>query len=111
MPHITTLNPTKSEKKHWDDLAEYIGCIACRIDGNANPSVSIHHCDGRTKPGAHMKVLPLCAEHHQTGGESAPSIHPWKRAFERKYGTQEDLIEKCNGLLKSANCKFGGLFE
>jgi hypothetical protein len=103
-------NPTKSDKQYWNALAETIGCIACRIDGHHNPVVSIHHCDGRTKPGAHRKVLPLCAEHHQTGGQDAPSIHPWKARFEAKYGTQEYLMDKCNELLKSASCKFERMF-
>ena len=104
------MNPTKSEKAYWADLAQYIGCIACFIDGQPNFEVSIHHCDGRTKPGAHKKVLPLCARHHQTGGEEAPSIHPWKSRFESRYGTQEELMDKCNEMLKSANCKFERLF-
>lgn len=88
--------PTKAEKAYHDDLANIVGCIACRLDGIINHHVSIHHCDGRTKPGAHMEVLPLCGPHHQTGGLEAPSIHPWKARFERKYGTQESLRFKCN---------------
>jgi len=47
-----------------------------------------------------MKVLPLCAPHHQTGGEAAPSIHPWKARFEQKYGTQESLMLMCQEILK-----------
>ena len=93
-------NPTRAEKRHWSQLQAIVGCIACRIDGITNNYVSIHHCDGRTKIGAHMKVLPLCGMHHQTGGQEAPSIHPWKARFEEKYGTQEKLIEKCNRIIK-----------
>lgn len=91
-------NPTKSEKAFWDKLAS-IGCIACRQDGIFNDYVSIHHIDGRTKPGCHMKVLPLCAEHHQTGGESAPAIHPYKARFEAKYGSQIELLSKAKELI------------
>jgi len=47
-----------------------------------------------------MRVLALCAEHHQTGGESAPAIHPYKRRFELKYGTQEELLRMTNDMLK-----------
>ncbi len=92
------MNPTRAEKLLWSRLAN-LGCIACRIDGRINTIVSIHHIDGSTKPGAHSNVLPLCAEHHQTGGEGAPAIHPWKRRFEAKYGTQEALRDMCAGLL------------
>ena len=94
------MNPTKAEKRYHDMLAEIVGCIACRIDGFANHYGSIHHVDGRTKPGCHMKVLFLCAPHHQTGGKEAPSVHPWVRRFEQKYGTQESLILKCQEILK-----------
>ena len=90
--------PTKAEKQFHDRMAS-IGCIACRKDGISNPVVSIHHIDGRTKPGAHMKVLPLCGPHHQTGGESAPAILPWKARFEAKYGSQTELLNECLELI------------
>jgi hypothetical protein len=93
------MNPTKAEKMYWDRLIDNVGCIACRLDGTANRYAVIHHTDGRTKPGCHMKVVPLCAPHHQTGGEDAPSIHPWKKRFEAKYGTQESLMLMCASIL------------
>jgi hypothetical protein len=92
-------NPTKTDKQLWTKLAD-LGCIACRIDGIHSPHVSIHHIDGRTKPGAHQNVIPLCGPHHQTGGEEAPSIHPWKARFEAKYGKQEQLRQMCMELIK-----------
>ena len=91
-------NPTKAEKAFWDKLAS-IGCIACLQDGIFNDYVSIHHIDGRTKPGCHMKVLALCGPHHQTGGESAPAIHPYKARFEEKYGSQIELLNKAKELI------------
>lgn len=92
---------TKAEKLLHDQLAA-LGCIACRIDGVENLHVSIHHIDGRTKPGAHQRVLPLCAGHHQTG-TGAPgliAVHPWKNRFEAKYGSQIDLLQKCMELIE-----------
>ncbi|MOA33025.1 hypothetical protein D3C78_1542830 [compost metagenome] len=59
--------------------------------------VSIHHIDGRTKPGAHSRVLPLCAGHHQDG-YGAPgliAVHPYKARFEKQYGPQLELLEMC----------------
>jgi len=93
------MNPTRTEKLYWSRLVGVVGCIACRIDGTPTNHCSIHHIDGRTKPGAHLNVLPLCARHHQTGGTEAPSIHPWKRRFESKYGTQAELQARCNEIL------------
>ena len=93
------MSPTKAEKSYWDRLVNEVGCIACLIDGNENHHVSIHHVFGRTKKGAHMNVLPLCEFHHQTGGESAPSLHPWRNRFAEKYGTEVELMAMCNKLL------------
>ena len=89
---------TKAEKAHWDKIIAF-GCIACHLDGIKNTYVSIHHCDGRTKEGAHMKVIALCFLHHQGGTVELPSIHPWKKRFEAKYGTQQELIELTNRLV------------
>ena len=85
--------PTKAEKALWSRMAA-CGCVACRKDGWRNLEVSIHHIDGRTKPGAHQKVLPLCAGHHQdgTGLPGLIAVHPWKARFEARYGTQAELL-------------------
>jgi hypothetical protein len=92
-------NPTKADKKYWDAVAQ-LGCVACKIDGYLNMLVSIHHVDGRTKPGAHRKVLPLCAGHHQKGSNTNNpnmiAVHPDKSRFEARYGKQEELMIKVN---------------
>ena len=94
------MNPTRAERLYWSRLAEEVGCIACKIDGRINNLVSIHHVNGRTRPGAHMQVLPLCFSHHQGGTQDRPSVHPWKSRFERNYGSQISLMEMCADILK-----------
>ncbi|WP_244556336.1 Ref family recombination enhancement nuclease [Janthinobacterium sp. TND4EL3] len=92
---------TAAEKLMWTRLAA-LGCVACMKDGNFNTHVSIHHVDGRTKPGCHQLVLPLCAGHHQDGtGEDKTliAVHPWKARFEARYGTQGELMDECAQLL------------
>lgn len=93
--------PTKAEKEFHDRLCG-LGCIACFLDGRHNPTVSVHHIDGRTKPGAHMKVLPLCAGHHQdgTGIPGLVAVHPYKARFEKLYGRQEEILSLCHELLE-----------
>lgn len=81
---------TQAEIDFHDRVAQ-LGCISCRQEGNYNPWVSIHHAHGRTKPGAHMWVLPLCEPHHQDNG-TAVARHPHKRRWEAKYGKEDDLI-------------------
>lgn len=86
---------TAAERDLWHRIAA-LGCCACAIDGNENPFVSIHHVDGRTKPGCHERVLPLCAQHHQqddTDPLGRIAVHPFKHRFEAKYGSQADLLQ------------------
>lgn len=93
---------TAEEKALWDRLATEIGCVACMMDGRRNTHVSIHHVDGRTKPGCHKLVLPLCAQHHQqddTDPLHRVAVHPNKARFEKLYGTQAQLMENCAYLL------------
>jgi hypothetical protein len=95
---------TAEEKALWSRLAA-LGCIACMKDGVFNTYVSIHHVDGRTKPGCHKLVLPLCAPHHQqddTDPVGRIAVHPNKARFERRYGSQVELIAQCVRLLTAA---------
>ena len=92
-----------AEQKRFHDALASLGCIACRLDGNHQPIVSIHHIDGRTKPDAHWLVLALCAGHHQngTGAPGLIAVHPWKARFETHYGNQLCLLESCMSTLRS----------
>lgn len=94
--------PTKAEKALHNRMAT-LGCIACRKEGIFNSLVSIHHIDGRTKPDAHKRVLPLCGPHHQhddTDHAGRIGIHPYKARFEGKYGSQAELLAECLALLE-----------
>lgn len=89
---------TKAEKDYHDKMAG-VGCICCLHDGIYNPHVSLHHIDGRTKPGSHYKVLPLCGFHHQQDDRSGViAVHPNKARFEREYGSQLELLEEVKKL-------------
>ena len=43
-------------------------------------------------------VIPLCPEHHRTGGKGV-AIHAGQKTWEAIFGTEEELIEKRNQLL------------
>lgn len=93
--------PTAEEARFMDAIAA-LGCVACRKDGWENLDVSVHHIDGRTKPGAHFLVLGLCAGHHQAGTGTNPTliaVHPDKARFEARYGTQRELLAECIEML------------
>ena len=88
--------PNAAEKSHMN-LVGSMPCIACEKDRMHNPYISLHHIDGRTKPGAHFKVLPLCAQHHQHDDSDLMGrvgVHPYKARFENMYGTSEQLLKE-----------------
>lgn len=93
--------PTAAERAFMD-AAGKIPCLACALDGRHNPAISLHHIDGRTKPGAHFLVLPLCAPHHQQD-DSDPlgriSVHGRKASFTARYGTELELLAHLRSLL------------
>lgn len=92
-------SPSAAAKRYHDRLARIVGCICCRKEDRFNDYVAIHHIFGRTQPGAHMNVLPLCASHHQPITPGVESVHGNKYRFEQKYGKQADLQAECNRIL------------
>lgn len=88
------------EKRHMDKVRK-VGCI-----------IKNHECEGRTTihhtgTGAggrknHMKVLPLCEEHHLgTRGINSLTGAMSRREWESVYGTEAELLIKLEGLLCS----------
>jgi hypothetical protein len=91
--------PNMEEANHLADVSE-LGCVVCLNRGFNNPA-EIHHTQGKTKPNAHLKILPLCFEHHRRGGDKEPiSRHPYKKRFEEAYGTEEELLKQVEELIK-----------
>lgn len=87
----TARNPNTEEKKHWQRIAN-IPCIVgpegCNYRGLP---VTIHHCGtGAGGRKNHMKVLPLCWEHH-LGKEGIDGKRISKREWQLRYG-QEDIL-------------------
>ena len=94
-------NPTKAEQKHMDRVRE-LGCIVCYLHFGIRKNCEIHHVKGKTKEGAHYKVLPLCFEHHRMGSDKEPiSRHPYKKRFEQAYGSEQELLQKVDELLEN----------
>jgi hypothetical protein len=94
--------PTAEEARFMGRMGS-LPCIACLKDGWTNEAISLHHIDGRTKPGAHLLVLPLCAGHHQAGtgaNTTLIAVHPDKARFEARYGTQRELLAECIEMLE-----------
>ena len=97
--------PTVAEKKWMEAVSNY-GCIACHQDG-LNVPAEIHHIRKHTGMGlrpSHTKILPLCSVHHRTG---KISVHLGKKAFESKYGTEEQLEKQLRERIETWNAIVG----
>jgi hypothetical protein len=79
-------------KDHYSAVAE-MGCIVCKMRGLGNTPAELHHPWGR-KGDNERKVLPLCFSHHRSGVKTDlfVSRHPYKKEFERRYGTETELL-------------------
>lgn len=89
----------KDERKHYEKLSQ-IGCIVCRNLGFGYSAPEIHHL--RANQGhkrAHWTLAyPLCANHHRIGGWGT-AFHAGAKEFQRKFGTEAELLEKTLNLL------------
>lgn len=58
-------NPTAEERRHLAWVCS-LGCYCCgKMGVEPWPDGTLpHHVEGKTKPGAHFKVIPLCDAHH-----------------------------------------------
>jgi hypothetical protein len=98
--------PTAEEARFMDRMGQ-LPCIACLKDDWTNHVISLHHVDGRTKPGAHFLVIPLCAPHHQQDDSDVRqriSLHGRKATFQVRYGTERELLAECIAMLENHIC-------
>jgi len=98
--------PTAAERVVMDALGK-LPCIACLQHGKESPLISLHHIEGRTKPGAHLLQIPLCNNHHQHAAPAHIRVEfPWlvpvhadgitggKAEFTRYNGSEKVLMTK-----------------
>lgn len=86
---------TKAEKEHYRRLVDY-GCIACRNEFNVYSEPEIHHIRsgmGTSQRADWKRTLPLCPPHHRIGRYGV-AFHAGRKAWERKHGTEEDLLKQ-----------------
>lgn len=92
--------PTVAESA-WMDAIVAHGCVACRMDGHGYVPACVHHILRGGHRIGHLFTLPLCPGHHQAG-TGAPGLiarHPTKAQFEKKYGSEYDLLRGLQLLL------------
>ena len=91
---------TKAEKQHLGNVVD-LGCIACRVLGYIGTPSEIHHIrhgmgGGQRNDSYH--AIPLCATHHRNGPHGT-AFHAGRQAFEARFGTELELLEKVKSLL------------
>lgn len=94
---------TKAERQHLDRVAA-LGCLCCALEGHPDTPALIHHIragQGLSQRASHYDTLPLCELHHVGTDSHYPSIHRAKRAFEARYGTERELLERVRALLNT----------
>ena len=93
---------TKDERKHYERLSQ-LGCIVCRNLGFGYSQPHIHHIRHGAGIGqkSHWSLaIPLCPTHHQNGGFGV-ALHAGQKTFERKYGTESELLHQTLTILES----------
>lgn len=85
--------PTAEERRYINAVT-LVGCLICLLWEYVYTPPEIHHTDGKTKEGAHFKIIPLCLNHHRGGRdcERYTSRHPYKKAFQARYAPESELL-------------------
>lgn len=90
--------------KRWFLDLQDLGCIVCLNEGLGYSPPDIHHVhkNGNRRVDD-FHTIPLCPNHHRSGhnGDDFVSRHPWKKAFERRYGSEWDLLEQVREIIES----------
>jgi hypothetical protein len=78
----------------YENMVAAIGCLIC-----GRPA-ELHHCREGVGMGQRGKdVIPLCPKHHRNGGFGV-AIHAGYKTFCENFGTEIELIEKRDSILR-----------
>lgn len=94
---------TREESSYVERVVE-LGCIVCRNLGYGISPAQAHHPRrgvGMGQRSSHFDVIPLCPMHHQHGGWGV-ALHAGIQEFERRYGTEQELLQQTQKLLEEA---------
>ena len=92
------MNKTERE---WVDKVVAIGCITCRISRGVHSQPEVHHVRsgmGLGQRNSWFNILPLCPICHRLG-KHGEALHAGKKAFEKRYGTELELLERVRKLI------------
>jgi len=83
----------KAESDHIDSVVAQC-CIACRLTGIDDSPSEAHHIGNGTmgKKASNYEVIALCPIHHRQGGYGV-AVHSGRKAFEKVFGTEQELLQ------------------
>ena len=92
-------------EKGWMAAVADLGCIVCKNEGYGFVPCCVHHLLSGGRRIGHLKTIGLCPSHHASGVKTAEfcSRHPWAREFEKRYGTEENLLKQTQGLINDTD--------
>ena len=78
----------------------------CKVCRAVFQPVHMHHLQGLKyramgKKADDMHTIGLCPAHHQYGTKDEPSVHRHPAEFERRFGTQDELLEATNKMIEA----------
>ena len=74
-----------------------LGCIVCRQLGSPDTPAEFHHI-GDLADRSDFLGIPLCHEHHRTGGFGV-AFHAGPKEWQRIYGSELKLLAETHKLL------------
>ena len=81
----------------WFQSLQDLGCIVCLNEFGVRSPPDIHHIhkNGNRRVDDYH-TIPLCPNHHRSGVNNSMYVsrHPWKSEFEKRYGTEMELLEQ-----------------
>lgn len=83
------------DPKHLARVAQ-LECIVCKNQELKQLfRTEVHHLIGMGlgKKASDLFTIPLCSFHHRLGNKGE-AIHSGKQSFEKKFGTQQNLLEQ-----------------
>lgn len=93
-------NPTREEREYMG-ACKRLGCTVCILTGLGNTPADFHHMLKNGRRISHLHGFGLCPTHHDSGLNTPDFVsrHPWKKEFEARFGTEQELLEKTRELL------------
>lgn len=93
--------PPTAEESRWMAAIAELGCCVCMKFHQVHTPPAVHHIVEGGRRLGHFYTIPLCDPgHHQNSATwEKISRHPYKARFEKKYGTEYELLEYVQDLL------------